>query len=107
MKTVYRERGNLNEKDSKLQVGLANHSKNGAAYENAFKQELLRRGSPVVVSAAGSKGPYNLVLPAVGYQLKTGRFSCAAADRMVEAALDDCRLLRVVHRTKDREFCEH
>ena len=41
MKTVYRERGNLNEKDSKLQVGLANHSKNGAAYENAFKQELL------------------------------------------------------------------
>jgi len=78
-----------------------NASKKGAAYENAFKHELERRGLPIVRSA-GSKGSFDLVLAIIGWQLKAGRLSCAAAERLAEPGA-----CIVVHRTKEKEFCEH
>jgi len=78
-----------------------NASKKGAAYENAFKKELLRRGLHAM-RVAGSKGRSDLVLSLIGWQCKSGRFSCAAAERL--ASKDG---IIVVHRTEEKEFCEH
>jgi len=89
-----------------------NTSAKGAAYERAFKKHCYARGASWVMRAAASKGPFDLlaVYPdaVIGYQLKSGRMSCTAALKALLALPHawNCWAC-VVHKTKEREFCEH
>ena len=91
-----------------------NTSAIGARYERAFKHELYQRGAHLVVRAAASKGPFDLLSvepdAVCGYQLKAGVMSCRAAEALARGL--DCKewpnfLGYVVHKTKAKEFCEH
>ena len=89
-----------------------NTSAKGRAYEWAYRDELYRRGAQVVVRAAASKGEFDLlaVFPdaVLGIQLKAGMMSCAAAQREFSKLPNAWNCLpRFVHKTKEREFCEH
>jgi len=94
-----------------------NTSAKGAAYENAFKAELYRRGAMLVVRAAASKGPFDLLsvdaITTSGYQMKT-KTTCWEAERLTLRLLEETQTWEdgkfmpyVVHRTKEKEFCEH
>lgn len=89
-----------------------NTSAKGAAYERAFKKLLLERGAVFVVRAAASKGPFDLVAVypdlVLAYQMKAGRMSCDAARRALKKLPTAWNWMACfVHRTKEREFCEH
>lgn len=87
----------------------------GAAYENAFKHHLLEsRRAYEVTRAAGSHGTYDLLAieadAVCGYQLKSGRMSCrmaVALSQSLNAKAWPNFMGYVVHKTKEREFCEH
>ena len=87
----------------------------GAQYELAYKDWLELMGMHVSARQAGSKGDFDLVAWGQGcwhVQLKAGRLSCARAGRLRDSLRREtvlperCGCL-VVHRTKEREFCEH
>jgi len=101
-----------------------NTSAKGAAYENAYKRRLLnRKGMIFVARAAASKGRFDLISLDADqgewtfglWQLKSGRLSCHAAHGLMMQLWSDLGMppswvpfsVNVVHRTKDREFCEH
>jgi len=92
-----------------------NASAKGAAYENRFKRHLLdTRRAYEVTRAAGSHGTYDLISveadAVCGYQLKSGRMSCRMANALSQALNAQHWpnfLGYVVHRTKEKEFCEH
>ena len=91
-----------------------NTSKKGAEYENDFKRELYRRGAKLVMRAAASKGPFDLLSveadAVCGYQLKAGRLACSGAQAIADAwNLKDWPnfLGYVVHKTKEKRFCAH
>lgn len=90
-----------------------NTSAKGSAYENAFKRELYRRGAQVVMRAAASKGPFDLIAifpdNVIAYQLKDSKtVTCNGAQKQLLKLpwAWNC-LPSFVHRTKAREFCEH
>ena len=94
-----------------------NTSAKGSAYENAYKHVLLRKdGVKYVIRAAGSHGLFDLIalddFGAEGYQLKAGRLSCRAAKQMavdlwMRVGMPQWFGVTTVHRTKEKEFCEH
>jgi len=92
-----------------------NTSAKGRAYENAFKAELYRRGARLVMRAAGSKGPFDLLAieadAVCAYQLKS-RTTCSAAHALAVKLIQlvgtwpNC-LPYVVHPTSEEKFCVH
>jgi len=89
-----------------------NTSAKGAAYENAFKRHCYMQKALFVVRAAASKGPFDLIAvypdTVIGYQLKSGRMSCTAARKAVLKLPHAWNCwASIVHKTKEREFCEH
>ena len=89
-----------------------NASKKGRDYENAFKRRLYERGAQLVVRAAASKGPFDLlaVFPdtVIGYQLKGFRSSCESAIRAMLELPDAWNCTpKFVHKSKELEYCEH
>jgi hypothetical protein len=94
-----------------------NTSAKGSAYENAYKRYLVaERGFRFVLRAAASKGPYDLVgfdggIPCC-FQLKSGPMSCRKAEELMvklwyDGGMPSLWAPYVVHRTKEKEFCEH
>jgi len=97
-----------------------NTSAKGRSYEWAARHELERLGNSVLRSAA-SKGPFDLVawnVRKIGFfQLKAGRYSCAAADRAVTtlprppyasvAVVHECRRGCKRPNHVPRRFCMH
>jgi hypothetical protein len=94
-----------------------NTSAKGSAYENAYKRSLAGR-TWFVLRAAASKGPFDLVaamkdeLGLRMIQCKGGQFSCSKAEGLVKHlwmtyGMPQLWFPYVVHRTKEKEFCEH
>ena len=89
-----------------------NTSAKGAAYENAFKRHCYMQKALFVVRSAASKGPFDLIAVYAdtvnGYQLKSGNVSCNAARKAVlKLPHASTCWASVIHKTKDKEFCEH
>jgi len=94
-----------------------NTSEKGSKYENAFKRHLLdTRRAYEVMRAAASKGRWDLIAiesdAVCAYQMKAGRMSCKAAKALAATLMAQTGtwpsfLAYVVHKTKEREFCEH
>jgi hypothetical protein len=95
-----------------------NTSEKGRRYEWAYKRELISANKAnLVVRAAASHGPFDLIAiddyGAVGVQLKAGKISCRAAEKLATSLwMGPVKMsawfgVRVVHRTKEKEFCEH
>ena len=94
-----------------------NTSAKGSAYENAFKHRLEQNPDvKLVMRAAASKGMFDLIavdqFGAEGYQLKSGRLSCRKAkqltiDNWMRLGMPQWFGVTTVHKTKEKEFCEH
>ena len=91
---------------------MTNPSKIGHDYERAYRNELRRRGYHVTRSAA-SKGPFDLIGYSAAGTLFVActrrRLACRTADfkASVLRELVSQGIVRYVHTTHSRFFCEH
>ena len=93
----------------------------GIRYECAFRNDLrLRRGVVWAERFAASHGPFDVVAQwnhtpggwIEVYQCKASRMTCRAATKLLTSVWNLLGMpsnfgTTVIHRTKEKEFCEH
>ena len=91
---------------------MTNPSKIGHDYERAYRDELRRRGYHVT-RAAASKGPFDLIAynaaDTIFVACTRRRLACRTAlfKTHVLRQLVSTGVVRYVHRTRAKAFCEH